>query len=168
MSVETDFLQSAKLKFEFQKSLAERAIAQLQPEELHIRPATESNSIAIIMQHMIGNMKSRWTNFLTEDGEKNWRNRDDEFEPGTTDYRDLMLHWESGWNCVWQALNGLQESDLAKQVFIRNQPLTVVDAIIRQVDHYGYHTGQIVFIAKLIRDKSWQHISMPKRRSTGA
>lgn len=167
MSIGTDFIKCSIQKFEFQKSQAERAMAQLQPEELHIKPAIESNSIAIIMQHLAGNMKSRWTNFLTEDGEKTWRKRDDEFEPGTTDHQQLKQEWETGWSCVWQVLDNLKESDLEKKILIRNQPLTVVDAIIRQIDHYGYHTGQIVFIAKLIRDSNWQHISMPKRRDAG-
>lgn len=167
MSIGTNFIKCSIQKFEYQKSLSELAIAQLQPEDLYMRTSGESNSIAIIMQHMAGNMKSRWTNFLTEDGEKTWRKRDDEFEPVITNHHQLMQEWEGGWNCVWKALNSLEEIHLEQQVYIRNQPLTVVDAIIRQIDHYGYHTGQIVFIAKLLKDQNWQHISMPKRRNTG-
>ncbi len=163
MSIGELFIQASIKKFQYQKSQVERAIAQLNEGDLFIQTSTESNSIAIIMQHLNGNMKSRWTNFLTDDGEKTWRQRDEEFEPIIRTKHELVEEWESGWRCLWAALNSLQSSDLVKDIFIRQQPLTVVDAIIRQIDHYGYHTGQIVFIAKMIKDASWQHISMPKK-----
>ncbi len=163
MTIGSLFLEASIKKFKFQKSQVELAITQLNESDLFIQPSSVSNSIAIIMQHVSGNMKSRWTNFLTEDGEKTWRQRDDEFEPIISTKQALMQEWESGWNCLWIALNDLQEHQLTNDVFIRQQPLSVVDAIVRQIDHYGYHTGQIVFIAKMIKDVSWQHISMPKK-----
>lgn len=163
MSIGVLFLEASVKKFKFQKMQVERAIAQLNDSELFIQPAPASNSIAIIMQHISGNMKSRWTNFLTEDGEKSWRQRDEEFEPNISTKLELIEEWESGWHCLWTALNSLEDAQLTTDIFIRQQPLSVVDAIIRQIDHYGYHTGQIVFIAKMIKDASWQHISMPKK-----
>ena len=114
---------------------------------------------------MYGNMLSRWTNFLTEDGEKSWRKRDAEFEDVLQTKEGVINAWNAGWDCVLNTLESLQPEDVMKTITIRNEPLLVVDAIIRQVDHYGYHVGQIVYIGRIIKDKSWQSLSIPKNKS---
>jgi hypothetical protein len=142
------YLASSKEIFRAYKKLAEKAIAQVENDQLFIQPHPESNSIAIIVQHLSGNMLSRWTNFLSSDGEKPWRLRDREFEPVITSGAELQKAWEKGWNCLFDALDTLQEEDLVKTVFIRNEPHTALEAINRQIAHYAYHTGQIVYLAK--------------------
>ena len=114
---------------------------------------------------MYGNMLSRWTNFLTEDGEKSWRKRDEEFEDMLQTKQGVLNAWNTGWACVLNALESLQPEDLAKTITIRSEPLSVVDAIIRQIDHYGYHVGQIVYIGKIIKDAGWQTLSIAKKKS---
>lgn len=163
--IEQTFLESAVKKFKFQKALGEKTFAQLEDKDVLFKPSGESNSIAVIVQHMYGNMLSRWTNFLTEDGEKSWRNRDAEFEDMLQTKQGVQNAWNTGWACVLNTMESLQSEDLIKTITIRSEPLIVVDAIIRQIDHYGYHVGQIVYIGKIIKDADWQTLSIAKKKS---
>jgi hypothetical protein len=147
------------------KKLAERAMAQVPDQDLHWRPDKESNSIAIILRHLGGNMASRWTDFLKSDGEKPERHRDTEFEDDMASRDELMKMWEHGWVCLFQTLEGLTESDLEKTVYIRAEPQTVIQAISRQMWHYGYHIGQIVYVAKHLRSEEWRSLSIPRGKS---
>ena len=165
MNTEEIFLQSAIKKFRFQKQLGDKTFAQLDEKELFFKPSKESNSIAVIVQHMSGNMLSRWTNFLTEDGEKPWRDRDKEFEDVLTTKEEILNAWDKGWQCVLNTLESLQPGDMTKSITIRSESMPVVDAIVRQLDHYGYHIGQIVYIGRLIKDEGWQSLSIPKNKS---
>ena len=165
MNTEEIFLQSAIKKFRFQKQLGDKTFAQLDEKELFFKPSKESNSIAVIVQHMSGNMLSRWTNFLTEDGEKSWRDRDKEFEEVLTTTEEVLNAWDKGWQCVLNTLESLQPGDMTKSITIRSESMPVVDAIVRQLDHYGYHIGQIVYIGRLIKDEGWQSLSIPKNKS---
>lgn len=158
------FLQSNIRLFHYYKGLGEKAMAQVSDESLFHQYNEDSNSIAIIVQHMWGNMLSRWTNFLTEDGEKDWRNRDAEFQKGISSREELMLKWEEGWECLFNALDPLTEEDLNRTVYIRNEGHSVMDAISRQIAHYAYHVGQIVFVAKMAAN-GWQSLSIPRNAS---
>ena len=148
------------------KKLAEKAIAQLHDDEFFVTLDEESNSVAVVMKHMAGNMLSRWTEFLTSDGEKPDRNRDMEFviEPHTTK-DDVLAYWERGWKCVFDAIEPLQSADFERTVLIREEPHTIVQALNRQLMHYAYHIGQIVFLAKHFRSASWNSLSVPRNRS---
>ena len=148
------------------KKLAEKAIAQMQDEEFFVTLDEESNSVAVVMKHMAGNMISRWTDFLTSDGEKPNRHRDMEFviEPETTK-DDVLAYWERGWACVFEALEPLRPEDFEKTVMIRGEEHTIVQAINRQLMHYAYHIGQIVFLAKHFRSAEWKSLSIPRNRS---
>ncbi len=159
------FINGATTQFENYKQLADKAIAQLTDKNLHYAENTYSNSIAIIIQHMYGNMLSRWTDFLKTDGEMEWRNRDAEFEITNATKAQLLQQWETGWNCLFTALKALTDNDLNTIVYIRNIGQTVQDAIIRQLCHYSYHVGQIVFIAKIITNENWQNLSIAKNES---
>ena len=165
MKTEEAFLQSAIRKFNSQKSLGEKTFAQLDEKDLFFKPSKESNSIAVIVQHMSGNMLSRWTNFLTEDGEKPWRERDQEFEEVLTKKEEVLNAWNKGWRRVLDTLEMLQPADVMKTIMIRSEQMFVVDAIVRQLDHYGYHVGQIVYIGRMIKDGAWQSLSIPKNKS---
>ena len=165
MSIEQTLLASAIKKFQSQKNLGNKTFAQLEEKDFFFKPSAESNSIAVIVHHMTGNMLSRWTNFLTEDGEKPWRERDKEFEDVFTTREQILNAWNNGWACVFNALESLKPGDLLKTIFIRQEPMSVVDAVIRQIDHYGYHIGQIVVIGKMVKDESWQTLSIPKGKS---
>ncbi|OJV51774.1 MAG: hypothetical protein BGO31_11575 [Bacteroidetes bacterium 43-16] len=160
-----DFLDSSIKLFEYYKSLAEKAMAQVSDEKLFWQYNADSNSIAIIVQHLWGNMLSRWTDFLTADGEKEWRDRDAEFEDLIRDRTELYTKWEAGWACLLQALRPLNESDLNKIVYIRNQGHTVTEAITRQLAHYASHVGQIIYIAKMVAEQPWQTLSIAKGAS---
>lgn len=160
-----DFLKDAIKRFRYYKELADNSFEQLEDQDMFWQPDPESNSIAVIIQHMYGNMLSRWTNFLTEDGEKHWRKRDAEFEPMQCSRQDLMAFWNDGWKCLIDALESLQEEDLNKTVTIRTEPLKVYDAILRQLAHYPYHVGQIVYIGRMIRKEKWHSLSIPKGNS---
>ena len=151
--------------FEYYKSLGEKAMAQVSDEALFHMPDAKSNSISVIVKHLHGNMLSRWTDFLTTDGEKEWRKRDEEFEEGTSTRAEVMRQWEEGWACLFAALNGLTPDDLGKTVYIRNMGQTVEDAIVRQLAHYAYHTGQIVYLARLFNEGDWKSLSIPKGQS---
>jgi hypothetical protein len=159
------FLQSSTKRLLYYKTLGEKTFAQLDDAAFHYQPNNNSNSIAIIIQHMAGNMQSRFTDFLTSDGEKEWRKRDAEFEAQQLDKIALIALWEKGWQCCLNALQSLTDADLLKTVHIRTEPLTVVDAINRQLAHYPYHVGQIIYIAKIIADSNWQSLSIAKGAS---
>ncbi len=150
---------------EYYKSLGEKTFDQLTDDELHLEPAEDANSIAIIVKHLWGNMRSRWTNFLSEDGEKEWRDRDGEFESTIKSRDEFNAKWEEGWTCFLGALKQLDESDLAKTVYIRNEGHTVIDAIHRQLAHYASHIGQIIYLGKIIKGAEWQSLSIAKGRS---
>lgn len=140
-------------------------MAQVEDQALFHMPDEKSNSISIIVRHLHGNMLSRWTDFLTSDGEKEWRNRDNEFEEDVTTRAEVMEKWEAGWNCLFQALEGLVVEDMNKMVYIRNMGQTVLEAIMRQLAHYAYHVGQIVYLARLFNEGDWQSLSIPKGQS---
>jgi hypothetical protein len=165
-SIAQHYLEDALYTFRYYKKLAERAFAQISEEEFFKTLDEESNSIAVNLKHMAGNMISRWTDFLTTDGEKPERDRDMEFVmlPETT--RDEMLaYWERGWKCVFDAVEPLKPEDLMRTVKIRGQDHTVVQAINRQLAHYAYHAGQIVYLAKHFKSSEWQSLSVPKNKS---
>jgi len=157
-----EFLQTAIRRLRYYKELGEQTFAQLEEKDFHYQPSESSNSIAVIIQHLHGNMLSRWTNVLHEDGEKKWRNRDLEFESSGNSKTQLLELWDSGWKCFLDALSGLTEDDLSKTIFIRREPLSVIDAINRQLAHYPYHIGQILYIGRLIKNNEWQNLSIPK------
>jgi hypothetical protein len=159
------YLDSAIRRFLTYKTLGDSTFAQLEEQDFHYAPNEESNSIAVIIRHLHGNMLSRWTNFLTEDGEKPDRNRDTEFIPPPLGKEALIAQWEEGWNCLLAALRSLRESDLQKTITIRHEPHIVIDAINRQLAHYPHHVGQIVYIGKMIRNRNWQNLSIPKGAS---
>ena len=161
----TDYLESVKKQFEQYKKLGEKTFSQLPDEKLFWQYNTESNSIATIVKHLSGNMLSRWTDFLTTDGEKEWRDRDSEFENDIQTRQQLMEKWNTGWQCLFNALNSLTPDDLQKQILIRNEAHSVMEAINRQLTHYPYHVGQIVFIGKMICNESWHSLSIPKGKS---
>ena len=165
MSFGTDFLNSALARFGEQKSLGDRTFAQLTGSQMLVQPNEASNSIAVIIQHLHGNMLSRWTNFLTEDGEKPGRRRDDEFEICTRTKEQLIQLWDEGWDTLQSSLRSLQEGDLARTITIRTQPLLVIDAINRQLSHYAQHVGQIVYLGRWIKGSGWTSLSIPKAGS---
>ena len=163
----THYLDEAHRQMRGHKRLAEGAMAQLKDNELFLALDPEANSIAVIVKHMAGNMRSRFTDFLTSDGEKPDRHRDQEFElnPATTTRADLTKWWEEGWARVFAAIEGLKPDDVMRKVTVRGEPHTVLQAINRQIAHYAQHTGQIVFVAKHIRSSKWKTLSIPKGKS---
>ncbi len=166
MTIEKSFLQSAIKRLSYYKELGDKTFAQLTDADFHYQPNEASNSIAIIIQHTAGNMLSRWTDFLTSDGEKEWRNRDTEFEEEHLSKQQLIEFWEKGWQCLLDALNALTEDDLLKTIYIRSEGLLVVDAVNRQLAHYPYHVGQIIYVAKIITSNNWQNLSIAKGNSS--
>jgi hypothetical protein len=159
------YLISVVKRLEYYKTLGEKTFEQLADDQLFWQYNEESNSIAMIVQHLAGNMLSRWTDFLNSDGEKSWRNRDSEFEAVIKNRKDLLEKWNEGWNCMLDALNSITESDLEKEILIRNEPHSAVDAINRQLAHIPYHVGQIVFIGKMLAGSKWHSLSIPKGKS---
>lgn len=159
------YLQDSLAVFRYYKKLGENALAQCPDEALFKAPDAESNSIAIVVKHLAGNMRSRWTDFLTTDGEKPDRHRDTEFESPATTRVELMRQWEAGWNCVFAALEPLSDADLTRTVTIRTEPHSVMQAINRQIAHYSYHVGQIVYLAKHFASDHWKALTIPKRKS---
>jgi hypothetical protein len=160
--MQSPYLPSARKQFEYYKLLGEKTMQQLTDEQLCWQYDADSNSIATIVKHLWGNMMSRWTDFLHSDGEKEWRQRDAEFETEHLDRAALMAKWNEGWNCLFATLDNLTESDLQLIVYIRNMGQTVQDAINRQLAHYPYHVGQIVFIGKMLAGGNWQSLSIPR------
>jgi hypothetical protein len=161
----TSYLQDSLGVFHYYKKLAERAMAQCPDDALFTSIDAESNSIAIIVKHMSGNMRSRWTDFLTTDGEKPDRNRDTEFEDAPKTRTELMEMWDRGWKYVFDALTPLTDEDVDRKITIRTESHSVMQAINRQVAHYSYHVGQIVFLAKHLAADRWQTLSVPKKKS---
>jgi hypothetical protein len=162
--IEQPYLDDCVLQLRKLKAQADKAMAQVGDAQFFALIDADANSIALIVKHVAGNMRSRWTDFLTSDGEKPDRHRDSEFERETTDTRETLLaRWEAGWEILFNALTSLQPADLGKTVAIRNEPHTVVQAINRQMSHYAAHAGQIVLLAKHFAGPRWQTLSMPKR-----
>ena len=163
----TSYIKDSTELFRYYKKLVERAIAQCPDEGLFTALDEESNSIAIIVKHMAGNMRSRWRNFLTTDGEKPDRNRDTEFEAPPTTRAELMELWEAGWKYLFDALEPLNEADVTRTVTIRTEPHSVMQAINRQMGHYSYHVGQITFLAKHFSAKAgqWTAVTIPRKKS---
>ena len=161
----TSYLTDSIDLFRYYKNLAERAMAQMTDDQLLAVIDDEANSIAVIVKHMAGNMRSRWTDFLTSDGEKPDRNRDTEFEHPPATRAALLDLWNEGWGRVFAALEPLSESDLQKTVTIRGEAHSVMQAINRQVAHYAYHCGQIVFLAKHLKSREWRSLSVPRKQS---
>jgi hypothetical protein len=161
----SEYLDSVIKRFLVYKALGDKTMEQLDEENLFWQYNDASNSIAIIVHHLWGNMLSRWTNFLTEDGEKEWRERDAEFEKVINTKEELIIKWDEGWDCLFAALKSLTEDDLNKTIYIRKEPLTVIDAINRQLAHYSYHVGQMVYIGKMQLNDRWISLSIPKGNS---
>ncbi len=160
-----DYLKSAKRQFTYYKTLGEKAMQQLTDEQLFERTDEESNSIAMIVNHLRGNMLSRWTDFLTTDGEKDWRDRDSEFEEVLKTRQQVEEAWQKGWQCLFDALESLTGDQLGQIIYIRNEGHTVMEAINRQMAHYPYHIGQIVFYAKMLKTSDWESLSIPRKGS---
>ena len=162
---ETNYIPSAINQFTQYKTLAEKTIIQVPDEKINWQYNPETNSIAIIVKHLSGNMLSRFTDFLSSDGEKKWRNRDGEFENEILSRDQLMVVWDKGWNCLFSVLNVLTENDLTKKVLIRNEEHTVMEAINRQLTHYASHIGQIIYIGKMVCNADWKTLSIPRNAS---
>ena len=164
-SIGEEYLKTVIKRVKYYKELGDRTFAQLNDNDFHLQPTSESNSIAVIIRHMAGNMLSRFTNFLTEDGEKEWRQRDDEFEEHDLTKQQLIDYWEKGWKVYLDSLSSLMAEDLLKTIYIRQEPMTAIDAINRQLAHYPYHIGQIVYIGRMIKNEHWKNLSIPKGKS---
>ena len=165
MSVESNFLESTTKLFGYYKSLGEKTFDQLNDEEIRWKPNEASNSIALIVHHLSGNMLSRWRDFLTTDGEKPWRDREAEFAKDYSGKEQMIAAWQKGWDCLIGALNSLKPEDLSRIVYIRNEGQTVVEVIHRQLAHYASHVGQIMYIGKQLKGESWTSLSIPKGAS---
>jgi len=152
-------------RFQYYKSLGDKSFLQLSDNQIFWQYNDESNSIAVIVKHIAGNMLSRWTNFLTEDGEKSWRKRDDEFVNTFKTKQEVLDLWEKGWACLFHALDQVNDENLNSTVYIRGEAHTVLDAIVRQVAHYPYHIGQIVSIAKMMKNEEWKTLSIERNKS---
>lgn len=155
------YIAAAKREFSYCKTLGDKTLAQV-PENFLFENPNDGNSLAIIVKHLSGNMLSRWTDFLTADGEKPWRNRESEFENEWNSKKEVLDSWEKGWSCVFDTLQGLKEEQLSDVIYIRNMGLTVLEAIARQQSHYAYHVGQMVFLGKYFLGNKWQSLSIPK------
>ncbi len=163
--MEENYLVSAVKQFQYYKSLGERTFEQVEEAALFWKPDEEANSIAVIVNHLWGNMKSRWTDFLTSDGEKTWRQRDSEFEDLIENKKQLLEKWEDGWSCLFTALDAVNSDNFDTTIYIRNQGHTIVEAINRQLCHYAYHIGQIVFIGRMLQGTEWSSLSIAKGKS---
>ncbi|WP_267403988.1 MULTISPECIES: DUF1572 domain-containing protein [unclassified Chryseobacterium] len=152
-------------RFEYYKMLGDKSFDQVSDEQIFWQFNEESNSIAIIVKHVAGNMLSRWTNFLTEDGEKPWRNRDEEFVNTFKTKLEVLEYWEKGWKCLFNALNQINDENLYSTIYIRNEAHSVIDAVFRQLAHYPYHIGQIVYIAKMMKNDDWKTLSIARNKS---
>ena len=163
--INNHYLESVKKQFLYYKTLGEKAMDQLEPEQLFLSVNEDTNSIAVIVKHLSGNMISRWTDFLTSDGEKEWRNRDGEFEGNINTKEELLNVWNKGWDCFFNTINSLTSEQLETIIYIRNEGHTVVEAINRQLAHYPYHIGQIVFYAKMLKQTEWKSLSIERNKS---
>ncbi|MER2000671.1 MAG: DUF1572 domain-containing protein [Lysinibacillus sp.] len=160
-----EYLNVVLERFKSVKELGDKTIHQLSEDDIHWVLNDESNSVAVIVKHVSGNMVSRWSDFLTTDGEKPNRNRDQEFEYTILSKQELIKVWEKGWNVLFETLSNLQVQDLLKNIYIRSESHTVIDAIERQMAHYAYHVGQIVYIGKQVKGTDWKSLSIPKGQS---
>ena len=160
-----NYLENIKKQYQHYKSLGEKAIEQIDEEHLFWQYNEESNSVAIIVQHLWGNMQSRFTNFLTEDGEKEWRKRDEEFEKVLRTRGELLLKWNEGWSRVFETIDSLKTEDLDKTISLYQKPILIYEALIKFLTHYSYHIGQIVFIAKMVTNDHWVSLSIPLKKS---
>jgi len=165
MDTAQHFLETVRFEFQRNKQLADKALAQLNEEEFTKQLSPESNSVQIIVQHLAGNMISRWTDFLTTDGEKEWRNRDSEFETQKLSKEELLAQWEKAWKVLFDTLNAITKEQLQQTIYIRKEPMTVTQAMLRQISHYSYHVGQIVQLAKEWKGENWQTLSIAKNKS---
>ncbi len=163
MTTEDQYIYSIQQTFRTYKKLAEDAINQVDEKRLFWTFNNDSNSVAMLIQHISGNMLSRFTAFFDEDGEKPWRNRDLEFEPTLTSRNELMYQWNKGWDCLFAVTDHLSEDDLGKTIIIRHEQYTALQAINRQLAHYSYHIGQLVFLCKMLAKESWKSLSIPKK-----
>lgn len=161
-----EYIKNIIKQFEYYKSVGDKTVTQLEDKDLFWQFNEESNSIAIIVNHLWGNMLSRWTNFLIEDGEKEWRNRDLEFEDVIKTRKDLVAKWNEGWNCLFTALNSINEDNFDTKIYIRNQEHSIIEAVNRQLTHYAYHIGQIVLIGKMLKAEQWNSLTIPKGQSS--
>ena len=163
--MEKNYIQSVQKQFSYYKTLADKAFEQLSEEHFFWQSNENDNSIAILAKHIAGNMLSRWTNFYSEDGEKEWRNRDREFINAFKTKEEVIAYWESGWHILFKIINALEVKDLERIIYIRNEGHTVIEAINRQLCHYAYHIGQLVFLGKMITGSEWKNLSVPKNQS---
>lgn len=163
--MEENYLNSVIKQFEYYKLLGEKTFNQLDEQDLFWKFNDESNSISVTVNHLWGNMKSRWTDFLTTDGEKEWRNRDLEFESIINSKKEMLDKWEEGWACLFIALKSINKKNFNTEIFIRNQSHSIIDAINRQMMHYAYHIGQIVYVGRMVKGKDWKSLSIPKGKS---
>ena len=163
--MDNTFITAIKKQFDYYKLVGDKSFEQLTFQDMLWKPNEASNSISIIVKHMVGNMLSRWTNFLTEDGEKGWRHRDQEFIESYKNKEELIAAWENGWECLFNAISNLSDQDMSRIVYIRNEGHLVSEAIFRQLGHYPYHIGQIVYIGKMILNEKWKSPSIPKGKS---
>ena len=161
-----EYLKSVIKQFEYYKSVGDKTCTQLNDKELFLQFNTESNSIAIIINHLWGNMMSRWTNFLISDGEKEWRNRDEEFKDVIKTREDLTTKWNEGWECLFKALHSINTDNFDTEIYIRNQSHSIIEAINRQLAHYAYHIGQMAYIGKMIKAENWKSLTIPKGQSS--
>ncbi|XLS28591.1 DUF1572 family protein [Flavobacteriaceae bacterium M23B6Z8] len=161
----TDYLESVQKQLAYYKSLGDKTFEQLSDEQLFWKYDKHSNSIAVIVKHLWGNMQSRWTDFLIADGEKEWRKRDDEFEADIKNRAELLGKWNEGWSTLFKALGQINESNFDTIIYIRNMGHTITEAVNRQLGHYSYHVGQIVFIGRMLAGDSWKSLSIPRGKS---
>jgi len=152
-------------RFLYYKELGDKTFAQLSDEQMFWQYNEESNSVAIIVKHIAGNMLSRWTYFLTEDGEKSWRNRDSEFVNNFKNKAEVLEFWEKGWTCLFTALEQITDENISSTIYIRNEAHSVIDAVLRQLAHYPYHIGQIIYIAKMLKNDDWKTLSIARNKS---
>ncbi|HET8573356.1 MAG TPA: DUF1572 family protein [Edaphocola sp.] len=168
MSLASEYTQVTRKIFEMYKKMGDAVLERLSTEELHYCPSSESNSIAVLVKHMSGNMLSRFTDFLTTDGEKEWRDRDGEFEDTLVTKEEIIAAWEKGWTCLFTAFNSLTDDVVENgKAVIRQEPHSIVAAFNRQLAHYAGHVGQMVYIAKVIQNEGWKSLSIPKGASKG-
>ncbi|HDR3886752.1 TPA: DUF1572 domain-containing protein [Bacillus cereus] len=166
LDIGREYLKCAISNFKATQSQGERVLSQLSYEQIMLSSHEEINSIAIIIKHLHGNMRSRWTDFLTSDGEKTDRNRDGEFEGGYRSKEEALAAWQEGWEYVFKTMNTIMSEHLLKTVYIRGEALTVIQAIERQISHYALHIGQIIYIGKMLKENEWECLSIPRGQST--
>lgn len=165
MNLQAAYLKSLLFECQRYKSLGDKTFVQLNDADIHWKYESTGNSISVIVKHLSGNMLSRWTNFFSEDGEKTWRNRDSEFEDTYKTKEEMLVAWEKGWNCFYDAIQEINEGNFEKTIKIRNEPHSILQALNRQLAHYSYHIGQIVLLGKTIKGENWVSLSIPKGQS---